>query len=113
MTMVATVVVPRTAESQQVADRTLTVAAALTSLDGWEITRGVALVRIAGDGSWTATLRSLDRPGALARAYFVEGIRELALRADGARPSRARVVKTEFTAAGERVCELSGLERFP
>jgi hypothetical protein len=82
----------------------------MTTIDGAHIT--TAWAKITSDaGGWAAALRSLDRPGELARRYFSEGLREVVLRTGDGRQARARVLRTEFVCSGERLCEIIGLER--
>jgi hypothetical protein len=84
-------------------------AATLSTLDGSVITHGIAELRGTSD-AWSATLGHLDRPGILVSAYFAHGIRDVVLSLNDGRRARARVIGTSFATAGERTCELAGVE---
>ena len=84
-------------------------AATISTLAGVVITHGVAELSGTAD-AWTATVGHLDRPGAMANAYFAGGLREILLSLNDGRGARARVVGTRFVAASERICQLRGLE---
>ena len=84
-------------------------AATISTLAGEVITHGVAELGGTAD-AWTATVGHLDRPGAMANAYFAGGLREVMLSLNDGRGARARVVATSFIAATERICQLRGLE---
>lgn len=69
------------------------------------------LDRAPEDGArWRATLRRLDRPGALTRAYFVDGVRDVVVQLDDGRRLNARIAGSSYTADNERVCYLVGGE---
>ena len=84
-------------------------AATLTTLDGDVITHGIAELRGTAD-AWSATLGHLDRPGILVSAYFSRGLRDVVLSLNDGRSARARVTGTSFAAAGERTCDVAGIE---
>lgn len=86
-------------------------AATIAASSGDFISGGLA--QLSGeDGEWTATLRSLDRPGVVASMYCGSGLREVILRLADGRRARARIVRTRFSPSSERVCDLAGLEPF-
>lgn len=83
--------------------------ATVMTVDGRRISGGLLEIgSAAADGSWTAVLRHLDQPGALATVYFAEGVREVRVKLEDGRTARARVRRTLF-AGRERTCELSGM----
>lgn len=84
--------------------------ATVATVDGRRISGGLLEMggAAAADGSWTAVLRHLDQPGALATVYFAEGVREVRVTLEDGRSARARVRRTLF-AGRERTCELSGI----
>lgn len=84
-------------------------AATISTLTGEVITHGVAELGGTAE-AWTATVGRLDRPGAMANAYFAGGLREILLSLNDGRGARARVVSTRFVASSERICQLRGLE---
>jgi hypothetical protein len=85
--------------------------ATLSTLDGRYITGGLA--EFAGNaGAWRATLRHLERPGVVASMYFAEGLRDVVVRLADGRVAKARITATSFIAQAQRVCELTGSERF-
>ncbi len=83
---------------------------AIATDDGRYVTGGVVDIEQSDAGTWTATLRRLDRPGVVASMYFGDRLREVELRLEDGRRARARITGTTFIAGNERVCELSGLE---
>jgi hypothetical protein len=83
--------------------------ATIATADGRFVTGGVAAIARRGD-EWTATVRQLDQPGAIASLYFGEREREVILRTEDGRRARARIAGTSFIAGGERVCRLTGVE---
>ena len=84
-------------------------AATISTADGRLVTGGTA--EIAGTRvAWTAVVRQLDQPGAIASLYFGEREREVILGLADGREARAKIAGTSFIAAGERVCRLTGLE---
>jgi len=84
-------------------------AATLSTLDGDVITHGIAELRGTAE-AWSATLGHLDRPGILVSAYFGRGLRDVVLSLNDGRRARARVIGTSFAGAGERTCDLAGIE---
>ena len=83
--------------------------AAITTRDGRLVTGGT--IEISGTANdWSATLRCLDRPGVVASAYFVGGVRDVVLVLQDGRRARARITSTSFIAASERVCVLTGVD---
>ena len=84
--------------------------AALFTLRAEPIATGSAEIRYLPDG-WSATLSKLDRPGAIAKAYFGDGVRKVFVYLPDGRRAMARITGTSFTAR-DRVCELRGLGRF-
>ncbi|HEX5479615.1 MAG TPA: hypothetical protein VFY79_07835 [Dehalococcoidia bacterium] len=84
-------------------------AATISTTDGDVISHGVAELRGTAV-AWSATMTRLDQPGAVAIAYFAEGVRSVVLSLNDGRGGRARLIGTRFAAGSERVCELEGLE---
>jgi hypothetical protein len=85
--------------------------ATITATDGRRLTGGS--IELLGDGAhWTAVIRQLDAPGAVATAYFSNGVRQVLLVLGDGRRARARIAGTSFVAGGERVCRLTGIEPF-
>jgi hypothetical protein len=84
-------------------------AATLSTTDGDAITGGTAQVTITAEG-WSARVSGLDRPGQVAAIYFADGVREVLVRLADGRSGRARIARTSFIAAGERICDLTGIE---
>jgi len=74
----------------------------IATLDGRAIT--VAASTTAGHDRIVA--RRLDRPGALASAYFGDGLREVLVHGSGGTVARARIERTAFE-DGERICVLA------
>lgn len=56
--------------------------------------------------SWRATIGHLERAGALATAYFSEGIRDVVVELPDGRAINAIITGTRFVSAGERLCDL-------
>lgn len=85
--------------------------AALHTLDGRYIAAGVVEIDATAAPAWSATVRHLDRPGAIATLFFSEGIRDVMVRLQDGRRARARLTGTSFLASSERICRLEGRER--
>ena len=85
--------------------------AALYTIGAEPIATGTAEIRHAPEG-WTATVSKLDRPGAIAKAYFTDGVRKVFVHLPDGRRALARITGTSFTPARDRICELRGLARF-
>lgn len=105
--------VPAKAEVREFRPAAITTAqrALILTPDGAVISGGQA--EISGrDGRWQATVRNLDRAGALASLYYTSGVREVILRLDDGRRARGRIVRTRFLPSAERVCDLAGVGRF-
>jgi hypothetical protein len=86
-----------------------TYAATLSTSSGDAITGGTARIVTGSDG-WSARVSGLDRPGQVAAMYFAGGVRDVIIRLADGRTGRARIAGTSFIAAGERICDLAGLE---
>jgi hypothetical protein len=85
--------------------------AALYTIGAERIATGRAEIRYLS-GGWTATISKLDRPGAITKAYFTDGVRNLFVHLPDGRRALARITATSFTPARDRTCELRGLARF-
>lgn len=77
--------------------------ATLYALDGRAVTRCLADVRIDG-ARLDATLRALEKPGAIATLYFNEGVRDVLLRLEDGRGARVHITGTAFLKRQQRVC---------
>ena len=77
--------------------------AALYTIGAEPIATGTAEIRHAPEG-WTATVSKLDRPGAIAKAYFTDGVRNVFVHLPDGRRARARITGTSFTPARDRTC---------
>lgn len=77
---------------------------------GRRVTGGLAEVAPSLEGGWTALVRSLDRPGAVASMYFSEGLRDVVVQFGDGRAATARITGTSFLANSERICRLAGDE---
>jgi hypothetical protein len=87
----------------------VTHAATLSTTAGDAITAGTAHITLTADG-WSARVSGLDRPGQVAAMYFAGGVRDVLVRLADGRTGRARIARTSFIAAGERICDLTGIE---
>ena len=76
---------PRTASVR----RPMHIRASVFTLSGQGLADGVVEVSGSDDG-WSATLYALDRPGKIAGAYFVTGLREIVVRLDDGRVRGSR-----------------------
>jgi hypothetical protein len=85
--------------------------AVLYALSAERLASGTAKIHQSADG-WMATLSKLDRPGAITRAYFTDGIRNVFVHLPDGRRALARITGTSYSAGHERVCELRGLGHF-
>jgi hypothetical protein len=85
--------------------------AALFTTDGLYVTSGTAELT-ARDGAWSAVLRRLEAPGAVASLYFGRGVRDIVVRLGDGRRVRARLTDTRFGEDG-RVYTLSGRGPLP
>lgn len=84
-------------------------AAVLRSPDGRYITGGTAYLE-GSVAAWAAVLRDLDRPGAVALAFFGQGVRDVVLEICDGRCVRGRITGTSFVVGDERVCRIKGAE---
>ncbi len=83
-------------------------AAILRSPDGRYIAGGT--LHLEGAAAWTAVLRDLDKPGAVASAFFGQGVRDVVLELCDGRHVRGRITGTSFVVGDERVCRIKGAE---
>jgi len=87
-----------------------TVQATIFTPAGRRVTGGLAEVAPTLEGGWTALVRSLDRPGAVASMSFSEGLRDVVVHFGDGRTATARITGTSFLANSERICRLAGDE---
>ena len=86
--------------------------AKLSSRSGQTLAIGTARVRRTVDG-WQATIRALDRPGAIARAYYTAGLRDIVLELGDGRRAPGHITGTSFSLElNERTCEICGASEF-
>ena len=86
--------------------------ATVTTSDGHAISAAVAQVTVVGS-AWSATLRQLSRPGAMASAYFGDGLRSVIVRFEDGCSAAGRVASTNFSSGGERLYRVEGVGSLP
>lgn len=84
-------------------------AAILRSSDGRYVAGGTLYLE-GLVAAWTAVLRDLDKPGAVASAFFGQGVRDVVLELCDGRHVRGRITGTSFVVGDERVCRITGAE---
>lgn len=86
--------------------------ATVATSDGQFISGATAEVSMVGS-AWSATLRQFSRPGAMASAYFSDGLRAVIVRLADGRCARGRIAGTSFLGGGERIYQVDGIGPLP